>query len=123
MDTHWKQVKCITLRSVNTLEDFTTRLEDLIDSETTLSQTVVTNLESVMLKAGYDEDLARERAPMSIFYGISLLGFQYFVYLQTHLWKVDTTKSGSMQSCIWSNMLNRCVKYANLMGPAYKWSV
>jgi hypothetical protein len=59
MDTQWKQVKHITLSSVKTLEDLTTRLEDLIYRETTLSQTVGTNLESVMLKAGYDEDLAR----------------------------------------------------------------
>jgi hypothetical protein len=59
MDTQWKQVKRITLSSVKTLEYLTTRLDDLRDSETTLSQTMGTNLESVMLKAGYDEDLAR----------------------------------------------------------------
>jgi hypothetical protein len=35
------------------------------DSETNLSQTVGPNLESVMLKAGYDEDLDREWVPMS----------------------------------------------------------
>jgi hypothetical protein len=29
MDTQWKQVKRITLSSVKTLEDLTTRLEDL----------------------------------------------------------------------------------------------
>jgi hypothetical protein len=60
MDTQWKQVKRITLSSIKTFEDLTTRLEDLRDSDTTLSQTVGTNLESVMLKAGYDEDLCRE---------------------------------------------------------------
>jgi hypothetical protein len=85
MDTQWKQVKRITLSSVKTLEDLTTRLEDLRDSETTLSQTVGTNLESVMLKAGYDEDVAREWFPMSHLYTISLLGFQYYVGLHTHL--------------------------------------
>jgi hypothetical protein len=58
MDTQWKQVKCINLSSVKTLEDLTTRLEDLRDCEKNLSQTVRTNLESVMLKAGYDEDMA-----------------------------------------------------------------
>jgi hypothetical protein len=77
MDTHWNQVKRITLSSIKTLEDSTTRLEDLRDSETTLSQPVVTNLESEMLKAGYDEDLARELVPMYHLYKISLLGFQY----------------------------------------------
>jgi hypothetical protein len=45
MDTHRKQVKRITLGSIKTLEDLTTRLEDLRDSETTFSQTVRTNLE------------------------------------------------------------------------------
>jgi hypothetical protein len=64
MDTQWRQVKHITLSSIETLEDLTTRLEDLRDSETTLSQTVGTNLESVMLKAGYDEDLFREWVPV-----------------------------------------------------------
>jgi hypothetical protein len=59
MDTQWKQVKRIILSSIKTLEDLNTRLEDLIDSETYLYQTVGTNLESVMLKAGYDEYLAR----------------------------------------------------------------
>jgi hypothetical protein len=59
-DTQWKQVKRITLSSVKTLEELTTRLEDLRDRKTTLSQTMSTNLESVMLKAGYDEDLAKE---------------------------------------------------------------
>jgi hypothetical protein len=54
MDTQWKQVKRITLISIKTLEDLTIRLEDLGDSETTLSQNVGTNLEYVMLKAGYD---------------------------------------------------------------------
>jgi hypothetical protein len=93
MDTKWKQVKRITLSSVKTLEDLTTRLEDLRDSDTTLSQTVVTNLESVMLKSGYDEDLSREWVPMSHLYNISLLGFQYYVCLHTHLWKVATTYS------------------------------
>jgi hypothetical protein len=39
MDTQWKQVKCITLSSVKTLEDLTTRLEDLLDCENNLSQT------------------------------------------------------------------------------------
>jgi hypothetical protein len=54
---------------------------------------VGTNLESVMLKAGYDEDLTREWVPMSHLYRISLLGFQYYVGLYTHLWKVATTYS------------------------------
>jgi hypothetical protein len=91
MGTRWKQVKRITLSSINTLEYLTTRLEDLRESETTsLSQTVVTNLESVMLKAGYDEKLAREWVHMSHLYRISLLGFHYYVGLHTHLWKVAT---------------------------------
>jgi hypothetical protein len=60
MDTHWKQVKFINLSSIKTLEDLTTRPEDLRDGETILSQTVGTYLESMMLKSGYDEDLARE---------------------------------------------------------------
>jgi hypothetical protein len=94
MDTQWKQVKRITLSSTETLEDLNTRLEDLRDIDTTLSQTVVTNLESVMLKSGYDEDLAGEWVPMSHLYRISLLCFQYYVGLHTHLWKVATT-------CIW----------------------
>jgi hypothetical protein len=93
MDTQWKQVKRITLSSIKTLEDLTTRLEDIRDSKNTLSQTMVTNLESVMLKAGYDEDLDREWVPMSHLYRISLLGFKYYVGLHTHLWKVATTYS------------------------------
>jgi hypothetical protein len=40
MDTPWKQVKRITVSSIKTLEDFTTRLEYLRDIETTLSQTM-----------------------------------------------------------------------------------
>jgi hypothetical protein len=48
-------------------------------------------LESVMLKAVYDEDIAREWVPMSYFYRIILLGFQYYVGLHTHVWKVATT--------------------------------
>jgi hypothetical protein len=36
MDTHWKQVKRITLSSIKTLEDVTTQLEDRRDSKTTL---------------------------------------------------------------------------------------
>jgi hypothetical protein len=92
-DTQWKQVKCIALSSIKTLEDLTTRLEDLRDSDTTLSQTVDTNLESVMLKAGYDEYIAREWVPMSHLYRISLLSFQYYVGLHTHLWKIATTYS------------------------------
>jgi hypothetical protein len=93
MDTQWKQVKCVTFSSIKTLEDLTTRLEDLRDSEITLSLTVGTNLEYVMLKAGYDEDLTREWVPMSHVYSISLLGFEYYVVLHTHLWKVATTYS------------------------------
>jgi hypothetical protein len=93
MDTQWKQFKCITLSSIKTLEDLTTRLEDVRDSKTTLSQTLGTNLESVMLKAGYDEDLAREWVPISHLYIISLLGFQYYVGFHTNLWKVATTYS------------------------------
>jgi hypothetical protein len=93
METQWKQVKHITLSSIKTLEDLTTRMEDLRDSETTLFQTVGTNLESVMLKAGYDEDIASEWVPMSHLYRISLLCFQYYVGLHTHLWKVATTYS------------------------------
>jgi hypothetical protein len=93
MDTHWKQVKRITFSSIKTLEDLTTRLEDLRDSETTLSQTVGTNLESIMFKAGYDEYLTREWVPMSHIYIISLLGFQYYVGLHSRLWKLATTYS------------------------------
>jgi hypothetical protein len=59
MDTQWKKVKRITLSSVKNLEDLTTRLQDLRDRETILSQTVGTNLESVMLKAVYDENISR----------------------------------------------------------------
>jgi hypothetical protein len=91
MDTQWKQVKCITLSSIKTLEELTTRLEDLIYSETTLYQTVGTNLKYVMLKAGNDEDMSREWVPMSHLYIISLLGFHYYVGLHTHLRKVATT--------------------------------
>jgi hypothetical protein len=65
MDTQWKQVKCITLGSIKNLEDLTTRLEDLRDSDTTLYQTMGPNLEYAMLKAGYDEDLSSEWVPMS----------------------------------------------------------
>jgi hypothetical protein len=65
MDTQWKQVKRITLSSIKTLEDLTNRLEYLRDSDTILSQTVGTNLESLVLKAGYDEDLVREKVNMS----------------------------------------------------------
>jgi hypothetical protein len=79
------------LSSIKTLEDPTTRLEDLRDSETTLSQTVGTNLKYVMLKSGYDEDLAREWVPMSHLCRISLLGFHYYVGLHTHICKVATT--------------------------------
>jgi hypothetical protein len=93
IDIQWTQVKRITLSSIKTLEDLTTRLEDLRDSETNLSQTVGNNLESVMLKAGYDEDSAREWVPMSHLYRISLLGFQYYVGLHTNLWKVANTYS------------------------------
>jgi hypothetical protein len=93
MDTQWKQAKRITLSYVKNLEYLTTRLQDLRDSETTLSQTVGTNLEYVMLKAGYDEDLAREWVPMSHLYKISLLGFHYWVGLHTHLWKIATSYS------------------------------
>jgi hypothetical protein len=46
-----------------------------------------------MLKAGYDEDLAREWVPMSHLYRISLPGSQYYVGFHTHLWKVATTYS------------------------------
>jgi hypothetical protein len=60
MDTQWKQVKHMNLSSIKTLEDLTTRLEDLRDSETTLSQTVGIIIEYVILKTGYDEDVARE---------------------------------------------------------------
>jgi hypothetical protein len=93
MDTQWKQVKRISLSSIKTLKDLTTWLEDSRDIETTLYQTVVTNLEYSILKAGYDEDLDREWVPMSHLYRISLLGFQYYVGLHTHLWKVTTTYS------------------------------
>jgi uncharacterized protein with GYD domain len=93
MDTHWKKVKSITLSSVKTLEDLTTRLEDIRESETTLYQTMGTNIESVMLKAGYDEDLAREWVPVSHLYRISLLGLHYYVGLHTHLWNISTTYS------------------------------
>jgi hypothetical protein len=93
MDTQWEQVKRITLSSIKTLEDLTTRLEALRDSETTLSRTVRTNLEYVILKTGYDEDLARELVPMSHLYRFSLLGFQYYVGLHPHLWKVAATYS------------------------------
>jgi hypothetical protein len=91
MDTQWKQAKRTTLSSIETLEDLTTRLEDLRDSETTLSQTVCKSLESVMLKAGYDEGLVREWVHMSHLYWISLLGLQYYVALHSHLWKISTT--------------------------------
>jgi hypothetical protein len=46
MNTQWKQVKRITLSSIETLEDLNTRLEDLRDSDKTLYQTVGINLES-----------------------------------------------------------------------------
>jgi hypothetical protein len=64
-----------------------------MDFENTLAQTAGTNLESVMLKAGYDEDLAREWVPISHIYRISLLGFEYYVGLHAHLWKIVTTYS------------------------------
>jgi hypothetical protein len=95
MDTQWKQFKRITLSSVKTLEYLTTRLEDLRDTETTLSHNVGTNIEYVMFKYGYDEDLSREWVPMSHLYRISLLGFQYYVGLHTHLCKVATTYNWS----------------------------
>jgi hypothetical protein len=47
----------------------------------------------MMLKAGDDEDLAREWVSTSHLYGIRLLGFQYYVGLYTHLWKVPTSYS------------------------------
>jgi hypothetical protein len=123
MDTHWKQVKRITLSSVKTLKYLTTRLEDLRYSETTLSQTVGTNLESVMLKSGYDEDLAREWVPMSHLYRISLLIFQYYVGLHTYLWKVATTYIWRHAELQMEQHNKRCVKSASIMGPASKLSV
>jgi hypothetical protein len=81
------------LSSIKTLEDLTTRLQDLRYSDTNIPQTVGTNLEYAMLKAGYGEDLAREWVTMSDMYRLSLLGFQYYLGLHTHLWKVATTDS------------------------------
>jgi hypothetical protein len=46
-----------------------------------------------MLKAGYDEDLARGWVHMSHLYRITLPGFQYYVGLHTNLWKIATTYS------------------------------
>jgi hypothetical protein len=46
-----------------------------------------------MLKAGYDEDIAREGVPMSHLYRITPLDFQYCVGLHNHLWKIATTYS------------------------------
>jgi hypothetical protein len=46
-----------------------------------------------MFKSGYDEDLAREWVTISHIYRISLLVFQYYVGLYTHLWKVANTYS------------------------------
>jgi hypothetical protein len=54
MDDPWKKVKDITLRSVSSLEDLTTWLEDMRDCEKTLSQSVGTSLGSVILQAGCD---------------------------------------------------------------------
>jgi hypothetical protein len=85
MDTQWNQFKRITLSCIKTLEDLTNRIKYLRDSNTTLSQTVGTSLESLVFKAGYDEDLSREWAPMSHLYRISLLRLQYYVGLHTHL--------------------------------------
>jgi hypothetical protein len=69
-------VKRITLGPVQNLEELTIRMEDLRDVDAILSQTVSTNSESVILKGGYDEDLAREGGgvPMSLLYRTSLLG-------------------------------------------------
>jgi hypothetical protein len=91
VENQWKQVKHINVSSVKTLEDLTTWLEYLRDCEKNLSQTVGTKQESVILKAGYDEELAREWVPMYHLYRISLLGFQRYVGLHTHLWKIATT--------------------------------
>jgi hypothetical protein len=91
MDTQWKQVKRITLSSIKTLEDLTTRLENLRYIETTVFQTVGTNPEAVMLKAGYDEDLTREWVPIYHLFKISLLRFQYYVCLYTHLQNIANT--------------------------------
>jgi hypothetical protein len=123
MDTQWKKVKCITLSSIKTLEDLTTRLEDLSYSDTTLSQTVGTNLESLMFKSGYDEDLARGSVPMSYLYRISLLGFQYYVGCTLICGKLLPLTAGARQSYGKSNMLRKCVKYANIMGSVSKWSI
>jgi oligoendopeptidase F len=93
MDTQWKQDTHITLSFIKTLEDLTPRVEALRDSATTLTQTLGTNLESVMFKSGYDEDIARVWVPISHLYRISLICFQYYVGLHTHLWKVATNYS------------------------------
>jgi hypothetical protein len=125
LENQWKQVKRITLSSIKTFEDLTTRLEDLRDiGATTLSQTMGTNLESAMLKAGYDEDLAREWVPMSYIYRISLLGFQYYVGLNTHLWKIATTYSWRHAELhMEQHISKRCARYVSTMGSAYKWCV
>jgi hypothetical protein len=93
MDTQWKQVKIITLGSVKTLEELTISMKDLRYVEVILSQTVSTKLESVMIKDGYYEYLYRYGVPMSLLSRISLLGYQYYLDLHTHLLKVATTYS------------------------------
>jgi hypothetical protein len=122
MVTQWKQVKRITLSSVNNLEDLTTRLEDLRDSDTTLYQTVGTNLESVMLKAGYDEDLAREWVPCPICTGSASYVFSILWVYTLTCGRLLLLTAGAMQSCRWNNMLKKCVKPANTMGPTSKLS-
>jgi hypothetical protein len=92
LDTQWKQVKLITLSSIKTLEDLTTLIEYLRDSYTTLSQTVGTNLEYMMLKAGYDEDCQGMGSHIP-FLQNQHPRFKYYVGLHTHLWKVATTYS------------------------------
>jgi hypothetical protein len=56
-------------------------------------QTVSTNLEYAMLKAGYDEDLAREWVPVPYLYWMGVIGLKYYMALHAHLWKVATTYS------------------------------
>jgi hypothetical protein len=91
-------VKRITRGSVKTFEELTIRMEDLRDVVAIFSQTVRTTLESVMLKTGYDEDLAREWVPMSLFPGSVSWG-------NTIIW-VCTLTCGKWLPPTVGNMLN-----------------
>jgi hypothetical protein len=98
MDAQWQNASRTTMLKIKDRNYLRERLNDLKETTEHLPHTLESNISNVILMAGYNEDLSRDWALVSLILRMSLKEVELYINLHSHILDVSTDNPGDWES-------------------------